>query len=57
MVSVNTLCHLKKGKSEIIHRGHGLAIMAVGNMVQEAEKIYNRYISEGDDVTFVNADS
>lgn len=29
--------------------------MAVGNMVQETEKIYNRYISEGDDVTFVNA--
>ena len=45
----------EKGKSEIIHRGRGLAIMAVGNMVQEAEKIYNRYISEGDDVTFVNA--
>ena len=27
----------------------------LSSMVQEAEKIYNRYISEGDDVTFVNA--
>lgn len=43
------------GKSEIIHRGHGLALIAVGNMVKETEKVYNRYKAENTDVTFVNA--
>ena len=43
------------GKSEVIHRGHGLAVIAVGNMVQETEKEYDRLKLDGEDVTFVNA--
>jgi 1-deoxy-D-xylulose-5-phosphate synthase len=43
------------GKSEIIHRGTDVAVIAVGNMVQEAEKLYNRFKNEGRDITFVNA--
>ena len=46
---------IELGKSEVLHRGHGLAIIAVGNMVSEVEKVYNRLMSEGTDVTFVNA--
>ena len=34
---------------------YSINIVAVGNMVQETEKVYNRYRSEKRDVTFVNA--
>ncbi len=46
---------IELGRSEVLHRGSGLALVAVGNMVQETEKLYNRYRSENRDVTFVNA--
>jgi 1-deoxy-D-xylulose-5-phosphate synthase len=46
---------IEYGKSEIIHRGSDVAVIAVGNMVQEAEKIYNRFKNQGRDITFVNA--
>ena len=46
---------IELGRSEVLHRGSGLALVAVGNMVQETEKVYNRYRSEKRDVTFVNA--
>lgn len=46
---------IEYGRSEMIHRGQKLAIVAVGNMVQEAEKVYDRLLAEGTNVTFVNA--
>jgi 1-deoxy-D-xylulose-5-phosphate synthase len=46
---------LEYGKSEIIYRGSDVAVIAVGNMVQEAEKLYNRFKNEGRDITLVNA--
>ena len=46
---------IEYGRSEMIHRGQKLAIVAVGNMVQEAEKVYDRLLADGTNVTFVNA--
>lgn len=43
------------GKSEVIHSGSDIALIAVGNMVEETEKLYNKFATEGRDVTFVNA--
>lgn len=43
------------GKSEVIHRGQKLALIAVGGMVEEMEKVYDRCESAGIDITFVNA--
>ncbi len=36
---------IEYGRSEMIHRGQKLAIVAVGNMVQEAEKVYDRLLA------------
>ena len=44
------------GKSEILREGSEIALVAVGNMVEETEKLYNRFLQEGRQVTFVNAD-
>lgn len=46
---------IRYGESEVIHRGKGLAILAVGSMVPEMEKVYNRCREDGFDITFVNA--
>ena len=46
---------IELGRSEVIHRGKGIALVAVGNMVEETEKLWNRFSQEGMDVTFVNA--
>ena len=43
------------GKSEILREGSEIALVAVGNMVEETEKLYNRFLQEGRQVTFVNA--
>ncbi len=43
------------GKSEIINKGEDIALIAVGNMVEETEKLYNKFAAEGRNVTFVNA--
>jgi 1-deoxy-D-xylulose-5-phosphate synthase len=43
------------GKSELINRGGDIAVLAVGNMVKEAEELYNRFKTEGRNITFVNA--
>ena len=43
------------GKSEIIQHGSEIALIAVGNMVEETEKLYNRLLQEGKKITFVNA--
>lgn len=52
----NAAAPVEYGKSEVIHRGSsGLALIAVGNMVQEMEKVYDKFVEEGTDVTFVNA--
>ncbi len=43
------------GKSEIICKGSEVAVIAVGDMVAEAEKLYNRCIDDHREITFVNA--
>jgi 1-deoxy-D-xylulose-5-phosphate synthase len=46
---------IEKGKSELISRGSQVAVLAVGNMVSEAEKLVERYQAEGKNPTLVNA--
>lgn len=46
---------IEYGRSEVIHRGSGLALLAVGSMVAEMEKVYDRLKDEQVDITFVNA--
>ncbi|MGN0438816.1 MAG: 1-deoxy-D-xylulose-5-phosphate synthase [Lachnospiraceae bacterium] len=43
------------GKSEIIAKGEKIALIAVGNMVEEANIAYERLLSENYNITFVNA--
>lgn len=43
------------GKSEIICKGSEVAVIAVGDMVIEAEKLYNRCLDDRREITFVNA--
>lgn len=43
------------GKSEIICQGSEAAVIAVGDMVLEAEKLYNRCLVDHSEITFVNA--
>lgn len=44
-----------KGKSEIIANGEKVALIAVGNMVEEANTVYEKLQSEQKNITFVNA--
>ncbi len=46
---------IELGKSEILKQGTDIALIAVGNMVEETEKLYYKFVSEGKNVTFVNA--
>lgn len=43
------------GKSEYITRGSGIAVLAVGQMVYEAEKLYNIFLDDKKEITVVNA--
>lgn len=43
------------GRSEYITRGSGIAVLAVGQMVYEAEKLYNRFLDDKKEITVVNA--
>ncbi len=42
------------GKSEVIHRGRGVAILAVGSMVKTAEETVARMAAQGVEATLVN---
>lgn len=42
------------GKSEILHKGSGIAILAVGNMLEEAQKVYDILKDKGHEPTLVN---
>ena len=46
---------MELGKSEILYQGRRIAMIAVGNMVEEAEIAYHQLQDEGMDITFVNA--
>lgn len=43
------------GKSEYICKGNEIAVLAVGNMVIEAEQLYNRFLDDRKEITVVNA--
>ena len=42
------------GKAEVIRRGTGIAVLALGSMVSEGEKVVNALAGEGLDPTLVN---
>ncbi|MGN0396138.1 MAG: 1-deoxy-D-xylulose-5-phosphate synthase, partial [Coprococcus sp.] len=46
---------IEYGKSEIICNGKDIAVIAVGDMVVEAEKLYNRCLDVRREITLVNA--
>ena len=43
------------GKSEIIHEGKEIAVLALGSMVQTAEQVREQLLEQGYDITLVNA--
>ena len=43
------------GKSEVLFRGTGTAILSVGSMTEICEKVYTELKERGDNPTFVNA--
>ena len=43
------------GKSEIIHEGKEIAVLALGSMVQTAEQVREQLLEQGCDITLVNA--
>ncbi len=43
------------GRSEYICKGEEIAVVAVGNMVEEAEELYNRFLDDHKEITVVNA--
>ncbi len=46
---------IEYGKSEIIYKGSHMALIAVGNMMEEACEVYEILKSEGVEITLVNA--
>ena len=42
------------GKSEVLHRGEKLAILAVGSMVSVCHQVYESLVQQGKNPTFVN---
>ena len=44
-----------KGRSEMIYRGKGIALLAVGSMVKTAEAVRKKLLEDGDNPTLVNA--
>lgn len=51
----DNLAPIELGKSEIIAKGKKIALIAVGNMVEEANEVYETLKAEGTEITFVNA--
>ncbi|MBE5925142.1 MAG: 1-deoxy-D-xylulose-5-phosphate synthase [Lachnospiraceae bacterium] len=51
----DNLAPIELGKSEIIAKGKKIALIAVGNMVEEACKVYEKLLEDGKEITFVNA--
>ncbi|MDE5777115.1 MAG: 1-deoxy-D-xylulose-5-phosphate synthase, partial [Lachnospiraceae bacterium] len=49
------LAPIVKGKSEILFEGEKIALIAVGNMVEEAVAVYERLKAKGHTITLVNA--
>lgn len=49
------LAPIEYGKSEVLFRGQKVAVIAVGNMVEEADRAYEILKEKGMDITFVNA--
>lgn len=49
------LAPMELGKSEVLFSGGKVALVAVGNLVEEAEKAYNMLKEEGREITLVNA--
>lgn len=49
------LAPIVKGKSEILFKGEKIALIAVGNMVEEAVAVYERLKAKGHTITLVNA--
>lgn len=49
------LAPIEYGKSELLFSGSKVALIAVGNMVEEAEKAYESLKAKGKEITFVNA--
>lgn len=45
---------MEYGKSEILYKGSGIAILAVGNMMEEAQKVYDILKASGQEPTLVN---
>lgn len=45
---------MEYGKSEILYKGHDIAILAVGNMLEEAQKTYDILKQAGQEPTLVN---
>lgn len=43
------------GRSEMIYRGKGIALLAVGSMVKTAEAVRKKLLEDGDNPTLVNA--
>ena len=46
---------IELGKSELIHSGKGVAILALGSMVKTAEEVCQELLKKGIDATFINA--
>lgn len=44
-----------RGRSEMIYRGKGIALLAVGSMVKTAEAVRKKLLEDGDNSTLVNA--
>ena len=44
-----------RGRSEMIYRGKGIALLAVGSMVKTAEAVRKKLLEDGDNPTLVNA--
>ena len=44
-----------RGRSEMIYRGKGIALLAVGSMVKTAEAVRKKLLGDGDNPTLVNA--
>lgn len=49
------LAPIEIGKSEVIYSGKKAALIAVGNMVEEANKVYEALKEKGTEITLVNA--
>ncbi len=49
------LAPIEYGKSELLFSGKRIALIAVGNMVEEAYEVYETLKEEGVDITLVNA--